>query len=112
MKIGDFGLVKEETFHSLDDPNASLLTGTPLYMSPERDMPNNRSLISVKVDIYALGIILFELLYPFGSGMERKKVLDGLRRSPVLFPDDMNAMLKIQSEPVTQRFCSNRDALN
>ena len=74
VKIGDFGLVKEESFNSLDNLNKSLRTGTELYMSPEQALTNNRSLITSKVDIYALGIILFELLYRFGSLMERQKV--------------------------------------
>jgi serine/threonine protein kinase len=29
-----------------------------------------------KCDIYSLGVVLFEMYYPFGSGMERNKVLE------------------------------------
>ena len=112
VKIGDFGLVKEEGFNSLDTLKKSLRTGTQLYMSPEQDMSNNRSLITSKVDIYAMGIILFELLYPFRSVMERRKVLEDLRRSPVVFPMDMNYMLKTESLPVKKRFCCDQDPLN
>ena len=121
VKIGDFGLVKEETFNSLDEQKTSFRTGTELYMSPEQATENNRPLISSKVDIYALGIILFELLYPFRSLMERSKVdrfddeqhcedvlssiakvLGELRRSPIVFPNDMSEILKVDSVPVKE----------
>lgn len=52
--------------------------GTQLYMSPEQLMgkPYN-----YKVDIYSLGIILFELLVPFGTHMERGRTLTNLRQN-------------------------------
>ena len=111
-KIGDFELVKEESFNSLDNLNKSLRTGTELYMSPEQALTNNRSLITSKVDIYALGIILFELLYPFGSMMERRTVLENLRQRPVIFPTDMDSMLQIDFHPVKKRFCCDRNPLD
>jgi serine/threonine protein kinase len=76
-KIGDFGLVIGEMVDSLfanEDTLKSYHTGSSLYMSPEQVEKHNKRLISKKVDIYAMGIILFELLYPFGTKMERKSV--------------------------------------
>jgi len=58
--------------------------GTRTYASPEQlaipPQPYNE-----KVDIYSLGIILFELFQPFSTGMERAYALDKLKRG--VFPD-------------------------
>lgn len=50
--------------------------GTCMYAAPEqiRDSSYNE-----KVDIYSLGIILFELFYPFSTRMERHNVLEDLK---------------------------------
>lgn len=39
-----------------------------------------------KVDIYSLGIILFEMFHPIATGMERMKVLTDLRARDVRMP--------------------------
>ena len=51
--------------------------GTELYMSPEQlaKKPYNN-----KVDIYSLGLILYELLVPFSTQMERIHTLTKLRQ--------------------------------
>lgn len=38
--------------------------------------------------MYSLGIIFFEMVYPFGSGMERAQVLSKLREPDIAFPAD------------------------
>ncbi|KAM3594723.1 uncharacterized protein V6R79_012831 [Siganus canaliculatus] len=95
VKVGDFGLVTamdqedEEDGPSALTP-APLLTrhtgqvGTKLYMSPEQLSGNS---YSHKVDIYSLGLILFELLYPFRTQMERVRTLTEVRalRFPEVF---------------------------
>ncbi|KAK3272557.1 hypothetical protein CYMTET_19157 [Cymbomonas tetramitiformis] len=52
--------------------------GTPLYAAPEveKSLPHDS-----KLDLYSLGIIAFELLHPFTTGMERITVINGLRHS-------------------------------
>ena len=57
--------------------------GTHLYMSPEQMNGQN---YNYKVDIYSLGIILFELLIPFQTEMERFNTLNNLKNS--IFPDN------------------------
>ncbi|CAD7676674.1 unnamed protein product [Nyctereutes procyonoides] len=93
VKVGDFGLV---TAMDQDEEEQTVLTpmpayarhtgqvGTKLYMSPEQIHGNN---YSHKVDIFSLGLILFELLYPFGTQMERVRVLTDVRnlKFPPLF---------------------------
>ena len=52
--------------------------GTQLYMSPEQieGKPYNH-----KVDIYSLGLIFFELLWPLNTQMEQITVISQLRKS-------------------------------
>ena len=45
--------------------------GTRLYMSPEQLAGNH---FDEKVDMYALGLILFELLYPMRTEREKSEV--------------------------------------
>ncbi|VVC94755.1 unnamed protein product [Leptidea sinapis] len=83
VKVGDFGLVTTMTDTSqegaaevdLHAPHTHRV-GTHLYMSPEqlRGLP-----YSYKVDIYSLGLVLFELLHPFGTEAERVACLTRLR---------------------------------
>ena len=63
-KVIDFGLAKaieqpltERTLHTAH----GVLVGTPLYMSPEQAEFNNLD-VDARTDIYALGVILYELL--------------------------------------------------
>ncbi|XP_064124891.1 eukaryotic translation initiation factor 2-alpha kinase 3 [Loxodonta africana] len=93
VKVGDFGLV---TAMDQDEEEQMVLTpmpayarhtgqvGTKLYMSPEQIHGNN---YSHKVDIFSLGLILFELLYPFSTQMERVRTLSDVRnlKFPPLF---------------------------
>jgi len=64
VKVIDFGIAKalhynltENTFYT--DPNSTI--GTSFYMSPEQ-IQNSRLGIDTRADIYALGVILYELL--------------------------------------------------
>jgi tetratricopeptide (TPR) repeat protein/predicted Ser/Thr protein kinase len=63
-KVIDFGLAKalhqpltEQTLHT----GHGVLLGTPLYMSPEQAELNNLD-VDTRTDVYALGVILYELL--------------------------------------------------
>jgi serine/threonine protein kinase len=63
-KVIDFGLAKALhqplTEHTLHTAHGVLL-GTPLYMSPEQAEFNNLD-VDTRTDVYALGVILYELL--------------------------------------------------
>jgi hypothetical protein len=48
----------------------------------------NREPYNQKVDIYAMGIILFELLYPFSTQMERMQSIANVRLQSPVFPVD------------------------
>ncbi|XP_030374103.1 eukaryotic translation initiation factor 2-alpha kinase [Scaptodrosophila lebanonensis] len=88
IKIGDFGLVTDmsdipnlvtECGDGTGLPSCARHTqqvGTHLYMSPEQLRGGHYDL---KVDIYSLGLIFFELHVFFGTEMERIKTLRQLR---------------------------------
>ncbi|HKI33459.1 MAG TPA: serine/threonine-protein kinase [Gemmataceae bacterium] len=63
-KVIDFGLAKAMhqplTEHTLYTAHGAMM-GTPLYMSPEQAELNNLD-VDTRTDIYALGVILYELL--------------------------------------------------
>ncbi|XP_037097500.1 eIF-2-alpha kinase GCN2 [Syngnathus acus] len=106
VKIGDFGLatdhpatvaagkfeVEESGSAALQklDPTGNLtgMVGTALYVSPEVQ-GNTKATYNQKVDLFSLGIILFEMSYrPMITGAERISVLSQLRVEAIHFPDD------------------------
>nr|CAG8460903.1 12706_t:CDS:10 [Entrophospora candida] len=63
--------------------------GTTLYVAPE--VANNAvigSRYNQKVDIYSLGIILFEICYKFSTEMERRVTIINIRKPQIIFPKD------------------------
>ncbi|XP_042890006.1 eukaryotic translation initiation factor 2-alpha kinase 3-like isoform X2 [Penaeus japonicus] len=95
IKIGDFGLVttiaedlrtpgvvQPGYMGRLPDSHHTHRVGTQLYMSPEQVMGQ---VYDYKVDIYSLGLIFFEMLVPFSTGMERLTVMTRVREGK--FPD-------------------------
>ncbi|KAI8907007.1 kinase-like domain-containing protein [Powellomyces hirtus] len=105
-KIGDFGLVTaaddEDNTHawslaattstvasteSINHDSRSATTysdrtigvGTVTYASPEQLQPHPSTPYTSASDVYSLGIILFELLHPFKTAMERARALQDLR---------------------------------
>lgn len=62
--------------------------GTALYVAPELNS-NSKAVYNQKVDIYSLGIILFEMCYrALNTGMERIKILSAIRSKDIVFPSD------------------------
>eukprot|EP00249_Psilotum_nudum_P019722 c27388_g1_i1 orf=702-2933(-) len=94
IKIGDFGLAKfsnleppdREPFITAEMVGGSLdgtgQVGTYFYTAPEIDQgwPH----IDEKVDMYSLGVVLFELWHPFNTAMERHIILTDLKRKSTL----------------------------
>eukprot|EP00298_Acanthocystis_sp_HF-20_P012036 c19690_g1_i1.p2 GENE.c19690_g1_i1~~c19690_g1_i1.p2 ORF type:complete len:531 (-),score=207.45 c19690_g1_i1:144-1736(-) len=97
LKLGDFGLARPEVC-SFFTPNLKtqnsnssqvstetsdgLNPGTFLYASPE---VSNGGEITKKSDVYSLGVLFFELFYPFSTKMERAVVLSDIKNGN--FPD-------------------------
>ncbi|XP_063859482.1 eIF-2-alpha kinase GCN2-like isoform X2 [Scylla paramamosain] len=102
VKIGDFGLataaIKAKTTvgmiskSDVEESKDTFLTGqvgTTLYIAPEITKVTGKVTYTNKVDIYSLGIIFFEMVYPpLTTGMERVKVLSDLRSPDIILPED------------------------
>lgn len=94
IKIGDFGLAKFSNLEQLDrdsfvtyEMNGGSIDGTGqvgtyFYTAPEIEQgwPH----IDEKVDMYSLGVVLFELWHPFATAMERIVTLSDLKNKAVL----------------------------
>lgn len=116
IKVGDFGLVKDvEDAFDLElikkgSPSIyrghTVEVGTQLYMSPEQFKTR---IYDNKVDIYSLGLIFFELLFPFSTEMERIKILSDVKNNyfptdfPNKFPDECILLENMLSEDPTKR---------
>ncbi|KAJ3108882.1 hypothetical protein HDU97_010154 [Phlyctochytrium planicorne] len=107
VKIGDFGLARrganllETLTHSalqdkdkderLDDLSMTKDIGTPVYVAPELLIKGTSVKYSSKVDMYSLGIVFFEMVYFFKTGMQRIMTIMDLRNPKIIFPPDFDA---------------------
>jgi translation initiation factor 2-alpha kinase 3 len=102
-RIGDFGLVGNIAEDLSASASASeKVVGTELYRPPRAQIPtpgplhednkgkglaeqvNTGTRIDEKIDVFALGVLLFELLWRFDTKTERFVVLNALTRSGTL----------------------------
>ena len=105
VKIGDFGLavqnVATSNFNKTmikleEDKDLTQGVGTPFYVSPEQIEKGKT--YDKKVDMYSLGIIFFEMVFPMTSAMQRAKVLRKLREKvefPVGFESKHNTEFQV-----------------
>lgn len=112
VKIGDFGLatggqvVAENRAAGLGDSSGMSNVGTALYSAPELERGSGTEEAppkiddSRKLDMYALGIIFFEMLYKPMGGHERITVLNNLRSKSPTLPSDFKPSDNVQTEIV------------
>ena len=71
MKVSDFDMASIILPGASDNmPVKETLShhgGSPAYMSPERFFNTDKDVADTRMDIYALGIILFEIVHPLGQ---------------------------------------------
>ncbi|KAH8293934.1 hypothetical protein KR054_006754 [Drosophila jambulina] len=106
IKIGDFGLattsflalqaheypapVPVHNVTSAEDGTGTGKVGTTLYVAPELTGNASKSVYNQKVDMYTLGIILFEMCQPpFDTSMERAQTIMALRSESISIPERM-----------------------
>lgn len=111
VKIGDFGLAKNVQrsidISKLDSSsvvgsadNLTSAIGTAMYVAVE--VLSGKGNYNEKIDMYSLGIIFFEMIFPFSTGMERVNILKGLRSAQVEFPTDFdNIRMKTEKKIVS-----------
>jgi len=112
VRLGDFGLAKlldaaDDTSQPRLQRAASTGVGTPIYASPEQLATDS---YSVKTDIFALGMILAELLCPVATQMERATLFERLRNGKGLPKDIAISFPKAAKlvEAMTQREAESR----
>ncbi|CAJ1067694.1 uncharacterized protein LOC104918202 [Xyrichtys novacula] len=100
-KIGDFGLVTDESDDAGNLMERTERKGTPSYMAPEQRCGKT---YDRKVDIFALGLIYFELLWNFFTGMERNEVWDGVRDQKL--PQGFSHNFPLESQIIKSMLCA------
>uniref|UniRef100_A0A3Q3DC30 Eukaryotic translation initiation factor 2 alpha kinase 2 n=1 Tax=Hippocampus comes TaxID=109280 RepID=A0A3Q3DC30_HIPCM len=97
VKIGDFGLVTVNTYSE----DRSLYSGTPFYMAPEQ---KDKTDYDRKVDIFALGLIYFELLWCMFTRCERNKLCADVRSQK--FPPEFSHLFPTEQQMIKSMLCS------
>lgn len=99
VRLGDFGSAREvddmtpatqNLKHFSAGHTHTVAVGTPTYASPEQLAG---AACGVQTDLYALGVVLAELVCPVGTQMERAALLEGLRRGCGLLKSSCAAAL-------------------
>ena len=94
IKIGDFGMAMLKK--GLAKLKSKHIKGfTPLYSAPEQK--NKNGTYNEKIDIYACGLILYELIGGFETNAEKYKAFDDLKDSGKIF-EDIEKKYKEESE--------------
>ncbi|XP_043367456.1 interferon-induced, double-stranded RNA-activated protein kinase isoform X3 [Dermochelys coriacea] len=91
IKIGDFGLVT-----SMTDDLRTTEKGTRSYMSPEQGGDK----YGQEVDIFALGLILFEILWIFSTGTEKVKEWPKIREC--VLPEEFSKKFPAEKHIIEQ----------
>ncbi|KAL6486791.1 hypothetical protein MHYP_G00034170 [Metynnis hypsauchen] len=101
VKVGDFGLATAAE----GDNDGGLLertkrTGTRSYMSPEQ---RSQCSYDTKVDIFALGLIYFELLWHLRTNNEKQKIWDDIRSKKL--PKGFGEKFEFEHKLIKQMLC-------
>ncbi|CAK56648.1 unnamed protein product (macronuclear) [Paramecium tetraurelia] len=96
VKLTDFGLCKVLDQDTTRQELTSQGLGTYWYLPPECFMEQPNIQISTKVDVWSIGVILFEMVFgrkPFGEGMSQERIAQErviLNSFQVKFPQKPN----------------------
>uniref|UniRef100_A0A3Q3VR66 non-specific serine/threonine protein kinase n=1 Tax=Mola mola TaxID=94237 RepID=A0A3Q3VR66_MOLML len=102
VKIGDFGLVTAENDDDAENMmERTMYKGTPSYMAPEQ---RSRNTYDRKVDIFALGLIYFELLWNISTGHEKNKIWEDIRNQKT--PQGFVSNFQIENRIIKSMLCA------
>ncbi|MBX3083386.1 MAG: tetratricopeptide repeat protein [Anaerolineae bacterium] len=100
-KLSDFGIAKVASETTLTQ--TGMMIGTPAYMAPEQWQ--NKAEITPRTDVYALGIVLYEMLtgqLPFEANTSQEWMYQHTIKNPPsiskrfpTFPPDLDAVFQI-----------------
>jgi len=118
--VADFGLARIQGDSQLTQTGD--LIGTLRYMSPEQAL-GRRGLIDERVDVYALGATLYELLTlrPAFAGDDRAELIDRIahqesvaprRINPTIPADLETIVLKAMAKELANRYATAQDLAN
>ncbi|MCJ1351292.1 MAG: hypothetical protein MMC33_001276 [Icmadophila ericetorum] len=108
VRIGDFGLARPGDYHvvvkaapkEVTNQELTKSVGTSLYVAPEVKSTGSGN-YDEKVDMYSLGIILFEMNFTFTTAMERVKMLEQLRDANHILPSTFHTPeMSIQADVI------------
>ena len=111
-KVIDFGVAKatEQKLTEQSIADFGALVGTPAYMSPEQADPSSLD-IDTRTDVYALGVILYELLAgspPIGTiAFQRRAILEMLRMVREVEPERPST--RVRTAEGLPSIAANRD---
>jgi serine/threonine protein kinase len=113
IKIGDFGLATRYS-NTGKLLKSKKIEGTPLYLSPEQ---KNFKTYNEKVDIYACGITLYEMVSCFSTSMERFDEIMKLKNHNIInerivknYPEE-SALIKLMTKDDYNERPSAKDIL-
>ena len=107
VRITDFGLAKQMQSNDATVTAEGAVVGTPAYMSPEQALGSRQ--IDAATDIYALGVILYELLtgkLPF-QGNSHLETLKSIETQTPYTPRKINAAIPKDLEAICLK-CLNK----
>jgi len=113
-RIGDFGLatssqkfIDAQQDEPLPDDDMTRNVGTTLYVAPELLTKGSGSYTD-KIDMYSLGIILFEMSYPLSTAMERVQTLNILRQKEHILPNAFQSVEKTLQGEIIMSLITHR----
>lgn len=87
-KISDLGLAR------IVETSMTPKAGTPLYFAPEQMQRHYDS----RVDVYAFGLIIFEICYPIRNFENHRDCFKALRKSVPKFPEALERLQNYSTE--------------
>ncbi len=120
VKVLDFGLVKDVTGKGQDLTQTGVFMGSPKYMAPEQVTSGE---ISTRTDVYAIGIILYEMLCgkpPFEKKQSMSTLVAHVNEPPPPLAERAKAPVSPEMEAVVMcclekspdaRYASMRDLI-